>query len=384
VRVRRTLRRRPVWLGWVALLAVVVGLTSIFDRVGAHASPALAPQVVERPTTDASTAPPTHAHADTVIVLVIDGIRPQEVFSGVDAKLARKHGIEGPPQTAAALVPNLHRLATQAGAAVGVPGLGPPLRASGPVYRSLPGYMELLSGRPADYCLSNRCGSVRTPTLLDRVGDGKPGTAALFGSWPHLIYAAALEPEHALISAGREGGTNLELLYRSPRRAALRDRASAAGPGPSKGDFRADAFTGALALDYLEHERPRFLFVSIGEADAWGHANNYRAHLKALYQSDAFVGELFAAAEKLNRSGHRTTLVITTDHGRDAQAREHGPQSPESGRVWAIAVGFGVERRGHLPLEHTKTLSAIAPSVLCLLGLGDDAELNGLPELFRL
>lgn len=380
MRVQRTLRRRPVWLGWVALLGVVVGLTLVFDRVGAHASPALVPQVVERPTSRAPAAHPERAHAQTVILLVIDGIRPQEVFSGVDPKLARKHSIDGPPEPASELVPNLHRLATQAGAAVGVPGLGPALRASGPVYRSLPGYLELLSGRPAKYCLSNRCGSARYPTLLDRVGDGKLGSAALFGSWPHLIHAAALEPEHALISAGRAGGTNLELLYRSPTRAALRDRANVAGPGPSKGDFRADAFTSALALDYLEHEQPRFLFVSIGEADAWGHANNYRAHLKALHQSDAFVGELFAATEQLNRSGHRTTLLVTTDHGRDAQAREHGPQSPESGRVWAIAAGFAVERRGHIPLEQAKTLSVIAPSVLRLLGV--EAEPNALPELF--
>lgn len=324
---------------------------------------------------------PERAHADTVIVLVIDGIRGQEIFSGVDATLARKHGIEAPLQGAAELVPNLHLLATRAGAAVGTPGVGPALRASGPVYRSLPGYMELLSGRPAEYCLSNRCGSVRYPTLLDRVRQGTPGAAALFGSWPHLIHAAALEPEQALISAGRSGGANLDLLYRSPTRAALRTRALSAGPAPSKGDFRADAFTAALALDYLEHERPRFLFVSLGEADVWGHANNYRAHLRALHEADAFAGELFAASQRLNRSGHRTTLLVTTDHGRDDQAREHGPGIPESGRVWAVAAGFGVEPRGHVPLERAKTLSAIAPSVLYLLG--GEAALNDLPELFR-
>jgi len=381
VRVQRTLRRRPAWLGWVALLGVVVGLTLVFDRVRAHASPALALPVVELPTLDEPVTTPAQAHADTVIVFVIDGIRAQEIFSGPDPKLVRKHGIEARPESAAELVPTLHLLATRQGAAVGAPGVGPTFRASGPVYRSLPGYMELLSGRSAEYCLSNRCGSVRYPTLLDRVGQGTPGSAALFGSWPHLIHAAALEPEHALISAGRDGGTNLDLLYRSPTRAALRDRARAAGPRPSKGDFRADAYTAALALDYLEHEHPRLLFVSVGEADVWGHANNYRAHLTALHQADAVVAEFFAASERLNRSGHRTTLVVTTDHGRDAQAREHGPGILESGNVWAIAAGFGVERRGNVPLERAKTLSAIAPSVLYLLGA--EEALNGLPELFN-
>lgn len=324
---------------------------------------------------------PERLHANTVIVLVIDGIRWQEVFTGVDRKLAQRHGLEGTPRTASELVPNLHALRTEVGAAVGAPGVGPPLRASGPVYRSLPGYMELLSGRPAEYCLSNRCGSVRYPTLIDRVSDGEPEAAALFASWPHLLHAAAVKPERGVVSAGRTGGTNLERLYRSPVRATLRARAVAAGPAPSKGDFRRDAFTAALALDYLNHERPRLLFVSVGEADAWGHANNYSAYLTALHQADAFVGELLSLSTRLNRAGHRTTLIVTTDHGRDQQAREHGPGIPESGRVWAIAGGFGVEARGDVPLEQPKTLSAIAPSVLCLLGLGG-AE-AGLAELFE-
>ncbi len=315
-----------------------------------------------------------------MIVLVIDGIRWQEVFTGVDRSLARIHGFAGTPRTASELVPNLHLLRTEAGAAVGAPGVGHTLRASGPVYRSLPGYMELLSGRPAEYCLSNRCGSVRSPTLIDRVGEHAPGAAALFGSWPHLIHAAALQPERGMVSTGRSGGTNLELLYRSQLRASLRVRAAAAGPAPSKGDFRGDAFTAALALDYLNHERPRLLFVSVGEADVWGHANNYGAYLAALQRADAFAGELLAASTRLNRAGHRTTLIVTTDHGRDRRAREHGPGIPESGRVWAIAGGFGVNARGDVPLEQPRTLSAIAPSVLCLLGLG--AAEAGLPELF--
>lgn len=377
---RRTHRRRPVWLGWVGLLFVVGGLTCAFDRVGANASPALVPASYERSIAHRLPAAPTPAHADSVIVLVIDGIRWQEVFSGVDPRLARKHGIAGYPRTASELVPNLHLLRTEAGAAVGAPGVGPALRASGPVYRSLPGYMELLSGRPAEYCLSNRCGSVRYPTLIDRVGEVQPSAAALFASWPHLIHAAALEPERGVVSAGRSGGTHLDLLYSSKDRASLRDRAAAAGASPSKGDFRADVFTAALALDYLNHERPRFLFVSVGEADVWGHANDYRAYLAALHEADAFVGDLFRASEALNRSGHHTTLIVTTDHGRDNRAREHGPGIPESGRVWALAAGFGVRPRGDVPLEKPRTLSAIAPSVLRLLGI-ETAD-AGLPELF--
>lgn len=376
--------QRRVWLNGIALVALVAGLTIAFDRVRAHASPAAASpsaRSVEPPPKRQPAAPTEPRHAHTVVVLVIDGIRWQEVFSGVDPRLARSHGIKGRPATAAELVPNLHLLSHGKGAVVGAPGVGPSLRASGPVYRSLPGYMELLSGRAAEYCLSNRCGSVRYPTLMDQVGQNDPGQAALFASWPYLIHAAALNPANAVLSTGQRGGTNLDRVYRSKVRATLRTAALAAGPSPSKGDFRADAFTAALALDYLLEERPRLLFISIGEADVFGHANNYGAYLVALRQADAFAGELLEATERMNGSGHATTLIVTTDHGRDRQAREHGPDIPESARVWAMAGGFGVYQRGAVPLGAPKTLSAIAPSVLCLLGLGSTHA--GLPELFE-
>src|SRR5690606_20949913 len=165
------LRLTPKWL-WVALLLLAVVPLSLAVVAGPDAVQARTaespPAIPQGPTVRAAerAAP---VHAQTVVLLVIDGIRWQEVFWGVDAKLAPRHGM-APSRVVSAerLVPALSRLRTEQGATVGAPGVGAPMHATGPVYRSLPGYMELLSGVPARHCLSNRCGGVRHPTLMDQ------------------------------------------------------------------------------------------------------------------------------------------------------------------------------------------------------------------------
>ena len=78
-----------------------------------------------------------------VVLVVLDGVRWQDVFEGVDPELARRHGVPAAEVVpASALVPNLYRLAETRGAMIGAPGQGAPINATGPNYVSLPGYME--------------------------------------------------------------------------------------------------------------------------------------------------------------------------------------------------------------------------------------------------
>ena len=72
--------------------------------------------------------------------------------------------------------------------------------------------------------------------------------------------------------------------------------------------------------------------------------------------------------------GQHTTLLVTTDHGRARDFVDHGPQFPESGRVWLVAGGNDVYGRGLMAPSRRHTLSDIAPTVRALLGItGGDA-----------
>ena len=346
-----------------------------------HARPALPPSSAS---SFGSTVIGEARHASTVIVLVLDGVRFQDVFEGVDAKLARQSGMS-PSEVidAERSLPHLYRLRSELGAAVGAPGTGPAMHASGPVFKSLPGYMELFAGRPAAYCSSNRCGRVRGDTLVDQMateGALEFREIALFASWPHLIHAASRTPERAVISVGRHGGTNLASVYGTERTRVIRGQADRAGPYPSKGDFRRDRYTADLAIEYLEQHRPKFLFVSLGEADAWGHTGNYARYLQALRESDRSVGRFTQTMRRLNADGHPTTLLVTTDHGRDENGKDHGAHCPSSSRIWLAAAGFGIAARGSVTSPTTRHLRDVAPLVARLLGVsnGGDAPLEEL------
>ena len=75
------------------------------------------------------------------------------------------------------------------------------------------------------------------------------------------------------------------------RRARLFDRGARADGYPGEDDYRPDRYTAELALDHLRRHRPRFMLLSLGDADTFGHANMYRRYLEALRESDKVVAE---------------------------------------------------------------------------------------------
>jgi phosphopentomutase len=138
---------------------------------------------------------------------------------------------------------------------------------------------------------------------------------------------------------------------------------------PGEGQYRPDASTARIALRYLEARRPRFLFVGLGDADEYGHRDDYAAYLEAVHQSDAFVGELVEVLGRMGARGRHTTVIVTADHGRAYDFKDHGPQFPESGRVWLTAFGGDMKAQGLAAAPHRYTLSDVAPTVRSLLGI---------------
>lgn len=289
-------------------------------------------------------AEPSAPH--TIVLVALDGVRWQEVFGGVDRKLGRAQGLAHSEMlTAPALMPNLHAL-INSGVAVGMDGRS--MRASGPSYVSLPGYLEMLTGFWPTGCLDNHCKDVRLATVVDHftselgVGDSD---VAVITSWERIERVAALAPSRAAISTGRSGGQTRQRLAYDEVSSRLLRLGELAGPGPGTKDFRRDTATAVIALHYLRTHRPRFLFLELGECDEHGHANDYRGYLAALIDADQVIGDVAAELVEYGREGRRATLVVTTDHGRDDEFWSHG-DGHESGAVWLVAAGSGIQRRG--------------------------------------
>jgi hypothetical protein len=286
------------------------------------------------------------AHA--VVLVTVDGVRWQEIFDGVDPVLGDAAGVPpGPAREAAALTPNFHRLFFEGGTALGDPRRGAPLRASGPHFVSLPSYVELMTGR-ASGCVDNDCEPHVAWALADAIAVASPREgAAVFASWERIARAVPARVASVFRSAGRAPG-------------------DVDGPFPGQGEYRPDRRTAALALDHLERARPRFLWVALGDTDEHAHRGDYGAYLGALRDADAFVGALAARLEAMGDRGARTSILVTTDHGRDAGFTDHG--GPASGSVWLLARGGPVAKRGALPLARPRHLVDVAPTVRALLG----------------
>lgn len=313
----------------------------------------------------AVTAPSPTAAPDHIVLVTSDGVRWEDVFNAGDE------------------LPNLTRLRSRHGVAIGAPGSGSEIRASGPAYISLPGYRELLLGSEPLDCQSNACGPPRVPGLPEQLGDSAPGGAAVFASWPGVGSALA-RTSHAVVSIGKrdlEGSSVLDNLGLRRAWESGRD----ASPKPGWGQYRADPYTASLALKYLERRRPRFMFVSLGDTDEYGHQANRAGYMAALKRFDGFVGQLADELRRLEEVGRRTLLVVTTDHGRADDFSKHGGAHPESARVWLIASGTAIQARGDIPSPKPRRLRDVAPTLLLAAGEPSSASHDGEPllELFQ-
>lgn len=268
-----------------------------------------------------------------VIVIAIDGVRPQEIFEGEEPSRVRKRL----PKSAKELTPNLHAV----GAEGRILGRDERVTASGPNYVSLPGYTEMFSGARAVHCKTNDCGRTQVPTVVDALVD-RGQRAVVVSSWDRICLAAAMDEKKLDGSCGRhhgeldpEGDGTLE---------ALVENARSLGPGAGHDDYRPDFATAEIALRVLETKRPDFLFVGLGDTDEHAHAGNYEGYVAALTQADAFVGDVRARLGWLGERGQKTTILVVTDHGRAKNFRDHGGASPESRFGFMAVFGPTIER----------------------------------------
>jgi hypothetical protein len=311
------------------------------------------------------------ASIDTVVLVALDGVRWQEIFRGVDPELAAGARL-GPAARLSAeqLVPAIHDLARR-GVALGAPGHGEPFLASGPNFVSLPGYTELFSGRLAP-CQENDCRAPPSWTIADGLAGLSSRPIGIFSSWEPIGAVSAADPSRLTVSAGLRAGYNLELVASDPALGPMWERASQSSPAPGHGSYRPDARTAELALGWFEQHRPSYFFLSLGDTDEYAHEGDYAGYLGALQEADRQIAKLVAIADGWATEGHRTSFVVTTDHGRSSGFRDHGRDHPESARAWLVAAGGPIPTRGFVSSRTSRRLRDVAPTLRVLLGLDED------------
>ena len=252
-----------------------------------------------------------YAAPPPVILITIDGTRYQEVFNGTDHTLDHGHHL-----TARQLVPNLYSSFVDRGIAFGKLS---PMVASGPNHISLPGYLEITRGHPSTDCQTNDCHPIIDSSIFFSFE-----RSAVFASWKTIERTVPINHDVFVYT--------------------------------DKDWYRWDINTINETNTYLSsHSLPNFLWIATGDTDEWAHRNSYPNYIFALQQADAFIGSLVQRYPQ-------ALMVITVDHGRDTNFRDHGTDMA-SARVWMMIRGPGLPHLGFVKAKPS-SLSNILPTVL--------------------
>lgn len=318
-----------------------------------------------------------------VILVVTDGLRWQEVFAGADSQLVfgdpralggdttgvrREFWRATPRERRETLLPFLWRTAGTRGQLFGDVGAESRVLVSNQLNFSYPGYQEMLAGFADSAIDRNEFGPNPNVTVFEWLhrDTAMRGRVAAFASWDVFADIFARERAGIHVRAGWESphaapataeDSLLNRLYATTHR--------------EWGNNAWDALLHAAALRYLKTARPRLLFIGYGETDEWAHAGRYDRYLRAARRVDSFLAELWAAVQADPQYRDRTTLVVTTDHGRGRTPqdwRNHGRDVSGAEEMWLAVLGPDTRALGARSGAAPVIQAQIAGTVAALLG----------------
>lgn len=327
---------------------------------------------------------PAAERAPKVVVVTLDGVRVQEIFGGLDAEVMRSVAPPGDAEAAAAYAPYLAdgaqarrerlmpffwgTLMRGHGWIAGNAALGSRVQLGNRQRFSYPGYAELLTGLPRDDTVtSNAAIQNPHPTVLEFVREALDlprAQVAAFGSWDRF----AVIPEHVPGSITINAGF-MPFADDDPGIARLDAVQAQARTWRHE---RFDAFTAAFALRYLERERPRLLYVGLGDTDEWAHAGRYLDTLEGLALADRFLRDLWTWLQSQPDYRDDTLLIVATDHGRGRTPRDwtdHAADVEGAQDVWLAMAGRGQTLRGELRDAPALRQAQVAASIAAAFGL---------------
>jgi hypothetical protein len=323
---------------------------------------------------------------ENVVVVTLDGARWQEIFTGMDESLLQATSPRGaditrlpvyrqfsgatPVERREKLMPFLWRtLVADQGFIAGDRTAGSHVSVTNRLWFSYPGYSEILTGQAHDEAIKSN-DPIRNPFpsvlqfLLRRLQLAPPQIAT-FASWGTFSAIVESEAGATTVNAGPQAypapGADMQLL------SAMQEETPTGWE-----NTRRDAYTFRFAMDYLKRVRPRVLYVAFDETDDWAHDGHYDLVLTMLHRTDAYLRELWTALQADPQYRRRTTLIVTTDHGRGRTAADwgkHGKDVAGADEIWIAIASPDSERRGLWRDAPPLFQNQIAATIASLFGL---------------
>jgi hypothetical protein len=333
----------------------------------------------------------SHAQSDSgatktrnVVLIITDGLRWQEVFSGADRDLLLSdHGgiwakpeylkktywRETPEERRKVLFPFLWSTIAARGQIFGNQSKGSIAHVANPFAFSYPGYNEILTGVADPKIDSNEFGPNPNVTVFEWLNNQPAfhNQVTVFGTW-EVFHDIFNQPRSKL---PLHVGWELPYTTNNPteREQLLNDLYINTTKLDDEDTY--DSFLQIPLLDYLKTNRPRVLFVGYGETDNWAHSGRYDLVLDSARGFDHFVEQLWTIMQAIPQYKDQTTFLITTDHGRGSgpvEWKEHGTEQKGSENIWLAVMGPDTLALGERMNVAAITQSQIAATLAALLG----------------
>jgi len=320
-----------------------------------------------------------------LILVTLDGVRVQEVFSGLDETIAihdqqqiyseidtgrARYGQGGPEQRRAALLPNLWNHLAPQGMVLGNPAYDNHVKVQNRILWSTPGYTEMMTGGPKHEVTDNENYRFPFRTALDLAReelDLQFGDIAQIGSWDGFKLAASGSDGGFLMVGAHEA---IPPPYNTPETDYLAKlRREVMGLWEEGSD---DVLTFHMVNAFVKKNQPRVLWWALKDSDDWAHADRYDRYLEFLHMADRLIGELWNTIQAMDFYRDKTTLIITGDHGRGLQGKdwaEHDITIPGSDDIWLAVIGPDTPDLGEMTTPGTVYQGQVAATILHYLGV---------------
>lgn len=338
--------------------------------------------------------------AENIIIITTDGLRWQEVFSGMDSAIAnnktfnqddsaaifKKYWAETSIGRRKKLLPFVWSQFEKSGQLYGNRNYNNKVDNANRYWFSYPGYSEIFTGYPDTAVNSNDYKANPHTTLLEflNMQPKYKNKVAAFGAWDAFDrilnqQRSGIPVYSAFDTLGGARQTTTEKLLTKMSRDAYRPFGEAEC---------LDVFTHYAAFDYLQTKKPKVFYISYGETDEWAHSGQYRDYLNAANMVDKWIQDLWNYIQSDPFYKNKTAIFFTTDHGRgDIKKTEwtsHNNKIADSYQIWFAAMGPGIKPKGEVKTEQQLFQKQFAQTIAGLLGLvykadhpvGERVELN--------
>ncbi len=327
---------------------------------------------------------------DNIVIITLDGLRWQELFTGADSvlindpaytrntgRLKDKYWAATPNERRRKLFPFFWSTIDSLGQIHGNRNAGSKVNVMNEYRYSYPGYNEMFTGFPHD--TAGKANSVEYPnkntSVLEFINNlpAYRGKVAAFTSWNafHAIYSE--KRSKIFVNAGYDS-----IHFKTPAFELLNDMQWHVHDAGMPANERSDMFAYYMAKEYIKEFQPKVLHIGLVETDNFGHEGNYDNALNSANMADAWIADLWKMLQSMPAYKGKTTLLLLTDHGRGdkikAEWKHHGSNIEGADEIWFAAIGPGIRPLGEIRQQEQLYQAQLAQTIAKLLGLQFIAE----------